>query len=95
MATSSSLSRTRHPVARDRLWRPWVHQGVKELCAGCSVREECLEAAMADDELGGLWGGTTEGERREMRANRGVRSAPSYEGRVSSPDSRDSAAALA
>ena len=44
----------------------------KEMCAGCSVRSECLEVALADDELVGLWGGTTEVERREMRAARGV-----------------------
>ena len=29
------------------------------------MRRECLEAALADPELIGLWGGTTEAERRE------------------------------
>jgi WhiB family redox-sensing transcriptional regulator len=42
----------------------------RELCDGCSVRQECLEAALADPELVGLWGGTTEGERREIRRQR-------------------------
>jgi WhiB family redox-sensing transcriptional regulator len=36
-------------------------------CEGCAVRQECLKAALADDSLIGLWGGTTESERREMR----------------------------
>jgi len=44
----------------------------KETCAGCAVRMECIEVAMADDDLVGMWGGTTEGERRQMRASRGV-----------------------
>jgi hypothetical protein len=40
------------------------------LCAGCPVRQECLEVALADPELVGLWGGTTDAERRVLR--RGV-----------------------
>ena len=39
----------------------------RDLCADCAVRQECLEAALADPELVGLWGGTTERERRELR----------------------------
>ena len=31
---------------------------------------ECLAAAVADDSLVGLWGGTTEAERLEMRRGR-------------------------
>ena len=31
----------------------------KELCEVCLVHRECLETAMADEELFGLWGGTT------------------------------------
>jgi WhiB family redox-sensing transcriptional regulator len=42
----------------------------RELCAGCPVRQECLEAALADSDLVGLWGGTTDRERREMRRSR-------------------------
>jgi WhiB family redox-sensing transcriptional regulator len=37
------------------------------LCRDCPVRQECLEAALADPDLQGLWGGTTERERREIR----------------------------
>jgi WhiB family transcriptional regulator, redox-sensing transcriptional regulator len=44
----------------------------RDLCRECSVRLECLDFAMADDEIVGMWGGTTERERREMRAGRGA-----------------------
>ncbi len=44
----------------------------KELCGRCTVRQECLEFALDDDELVGMWGGTTERERRRMRQGRGV-----------------------
>jgi len=38
----------------------------RELCAGCSVRPECLEYALAlvDYEAAGFWGGTSAVERR-------------------------------
>ncbi len=38
----------------------------RELCAGCSVRPDCLEYALAlvDYEAVGCWGGTSERERR-------------------------------
>jgi WhiB family redox-sensing transcriptional regulator len=42
----------------------------RQLCEECPVRQECLETAVADSDLVGLWGGTTERERRAMR--RGV-----------------------
>ena len=39
----------------------------KRLCAGCDVRVECLAYALAHRERFGVWGGTTERERRRMR----------------------------
>ena len=42
----------------------------RQLCASCPVRQECLETALADPELIGMWGGTTPRQRKEMR--RGV-----------------------
>ena len=39
----------------------------RELCDTCPVRRECLEFALADESLTGLWGGTTDMERRLMR----------------------------
>jgi len=46
------------------------HGVVRALCGDCPVRQECLEAALADESLVGLWGGTTELERREIRRGR-------------------------
>lgn len=40
----------------------------KAVCAGCPVREACLEFALANDERWGVWGGTSERQRRAMRA---------------------------
>ncbi len=42
----------------------------RQLCEGCAERQECLEFALADDSLIGLWGGTTDAERGEMRRQR-------------------------
>jgi WhiB family redox-sensing transcriptional regulator len=39
----------------------------RAICSICPVRQECLSYALADDELGGVWAGTTEQERRGMR----------------------------
>ena len=41
-----------------------------DACAGCPVRQQCLEYALADPSLVGLWGGTTERERRTIRRAR-------------------------
>jgi WhiB family transcriptional regulator, redox-sensing transcriptional regulator len=42
----------------------------REVCARCSVREECLEYALKDEDAFyyGIWGGTTPRERRGMPA---------------------------
>jgi WhiB family redox-sensing transcriptional regulator len=39
----------------------------REVCGGCVVRGECLDAAMADENLEGFWGGTSAGERSQLR----------------------------
>jgi WhiB family redox-sensing transcriptional regulator len=39
----------------------------RELCAGCVVRAECLDTAMADVDLEGFWGGTSAKERGQLR----------------------------
>jgi WhiB family redox-sensing transcriptional regulator len=43
---------------------------IRELCETCPVRRECLEYALADESLTGLWGGTTDTERRLIRRRR-------------------------
>jgi WhiB family redox-sensing transcriptional regulator len=43
----------------------------KVICAGCRVRQECLEFAVAHDLTYGIWGGTTpEDRQRERRRKR-------------------------
>ena len=39
----------------------------RELCTTCPVRRECLDFALADESITGLWGGTTDRERRQIR----------------------------
>jgi WhiB family transcriptional regulator, redox-sensing transcriptional regulator len=39
----------------------------KALCAACVVRSDCVAYAMADPDLAGIWGGTSERERATMR----------------------------
>jgi WhiB family redox-sensing transcriptional regulator len=41
----------------------------KRICAACQVREQCLTHALEFHEPG-IWGGTTEGERRTIRRRR-------------------------
>jgi hypothetical protein len=40
----------------------------RALCAGCTVAGECLDYAMADEDLDGFWAGTSGRERRRLRA---------------------------
>lgn len=39
----------------------------KAICAGCPVREECLEYAIAEEIQWGIWGGLTLLERRRAK----------------------------
>lgn len=48
----------------DRLER---ERGAKRICAGCTVREECLQIALDQHESYGIWGGLNELERRALR----------------------------
>jgi WhiB family redox-sensing transcriptional regulator len=42
-------------------------QRAKAICARCPVRAECLEYALGGSLDHGIFGGTTESERRELR----------------------------
>lgn len=44
----------------------------RSICQGCTVRDECLDAALTRNELFGIWGGYTVKERRKIRATRPV-----------------------
>ncbi|MDX1469395.1 MAG: WhiB family transcriptional regulator [Acidimicrobiia bacterium] len=39
----------------------------KAICSVCPVSEECIEYAMETNQRSGIWGGTTEDERRSLR----------------------------
>lgn len=48
----------------------------KVICAGCAVRQQCLDVAIPDASLEGVWGGLSAIERRKLRAralSKGVR----------------------
>lgn len=44
----------------------------KGVCAGCVVREDCLEYALTHGEKFGIWGGLSERERRRIRRQRSL-----------------------
>ncbi|MCT1460002.1 WhiB family transcriptional regulator [Aestuariimicrobium sp. p3-SID1156] len=39
----------------------------KRVCETCTVKRECLEYALENDERFGIWGGLSERERRRLR----------------------------
>jgi WhiB family transcriptional regulator, redox-sensing transcriptional regulator len=39
----------------------------KKVCLTCEVRDDCLEAALFNDERFGIWGGLSERERRKLK----------------------------
>ena len=45
-------------------------QAAQRICAECPVKVTCLEHALADRICHGVWGGTSERERRRMLRNR-------------------------
>ena len=44
-----------------------VVERAREICASCHVTDECLEFALETNERTGIWGGTTEEERKSLR----------------------------
>lgn len=42
----------------------------KEACAGCPYLAECFAYAVMSEDEQGIWGGTTEYERKKLRRNR-------------------------
>jgi WhiB family redox-sensing transcriptional regulator len=48
-------------------------QRAKAVCRRCRVRERCLEWALETGQCVGIWGGTTEMERRALNRRVGVR----------------------
>ncbi|MDQ1355709.1 MAG: WhiB family transcriptional regulator, redox-sensing transcriptional regulator [Acidimicrobiaceae bacterium] len=44
-----------------------VARAAKAVCHTCEVRKACLQYALETNQENGIWGGTTEDERRTMR----------------------------
>ena len=42
-------------------------EAAKGVCLGCAAQTECLEFALATNQESGVWGGTSEEERRKLR----------------------------
>ena len=42
-------------------------EAAKAVCRGCDARPACLEFALATNQESGVWGGTSEEERRKLR----------------------------
>lgn len=42
-------------------------RNVKNFCKACSVRQECLNTAIENDEQFGIWGGLTPKERNNLK----------------------------
>jgi WhiB family transcriptional regulator, redox-sensing transcriptional regulator len=45
----------------------------KAICACCPIRRACLDYALSAGPIHGVWGGTTESERRRLRPRAAVR----------------------
>ncbi|MDR0343094.1 MAG: WhiB family transcriptional regulator [Nocardiopsaceae bacterium] len=67
------------PVSSAGLSRIQV-AAAKELCARCQVRAECLQHALQAREVHGVWGGTSEEERRYLTRSAGSSSRVSFRG---------------
>jgi WhiB family redox-sensing transcriptional regulator len=50
----------------------------KAICARCQIQRECLDYALDAGSIQGVWGGTTESERRLLRRRR-ARARPAQE----------------
>ena len=48
-------------------------KAARAVCADCQVRAQCLEYALNNKEQFGIWGGTSERERRRLRKERTLR----------------------
>jgi len=62
-----------HPwndTPRNRMLR---EQKAKAICAGCSVRERCLQWSIEVQEPYGVWGGVGEDERKAILRRRRIR----------------------
>jgi WhiB family redox-sensing transcriptional regulator len=62
----------------------------KTVCASCPVREPCLDYAMTIGERFGIWGGTSERERKQLRRRHRRSGSQWQQSRPEAPRSRPS-----
>jgi WhiB family redox-sensing transcriptional regulator len=48
----------------------------RAICAGCRVRSDCIDFALEHPEIQGIWGGTTDDERKKLRRARARAGSP-------------------
>ena len=48
-------------------------KAARQVCSQCTVRDQCLEYALNNKEQFGIWGGTSERERRKLRKDRALK----------------------
>ena len=62
---------TRIPTSSSRSARPGPAieqiESAKAVCRECQAQSACLEFALATNQDSGIWGGTSEEERRKLR----------------------------
>lgn len=63
-------------------------EDAKSVCRACPVRAECLRWALESGQESGVWGGTSEAERRALHRAAKPRRAASAAGRVQPRNSR-------
>lgn len=49
-----------------------IAQSAKAICRTCPVQDLCLDVAVNDPSLVGIWGGTTPKERQQIRKRRKI-----------------------
>ena len=55
--------------------RGGTNEPARRVCARCPVRADCLEFALANNEYLGVWGGSSEQDRRRIKRMRSAESA--------------------
>lgn len=74
------------------LWYPDTgrdSERAQQLCAECPVREQCYQHAITRPERYGIWGGTTETERRRITAQQARNTPNGHPARYTSDAERD------
>lgn len=45
-----------------------MRREAKQICAFCPIKKECFDYAVSDWRVCGIWGGTTEDQRKQIRS---------------------------